>query len=120
MHLCSNVLFGGLLLPGVIVRRNFFFHAGEKSLGNRLFRRVIDGMLARRHRVVDFFFSLRPLEPPERLTRMFSLARRFVIEVEAHPINPEEYRFLTEGGIFRLLGNLPIAKRFAVPPSKPV
>ncbi len=117
MHLCSNVLFGGLLSPGTIVRRNFFFQAGEKSLGNRLFRRFIDHMLARRHRLVDFFFSLPPLEPPERLQRIFSLARLFIIEMETHPLNPEEYRFLTRGEIFRLLGDLPIASRFAVPPS---
>src|SRR5207249_1299806 len=34
-----------------------------------------------------------------------------------HPVNPEEYRFLTGGEMFRLLGDLPIASRFAVPPS---
>ena len=120
MHLCANVVFGGLLSPGTIVRRNFFFQAGEKSLANRLFRRFIDHMLARRHRLVDLFFSLPPLEPPARLQRIFSLARQFIIEMETHPINPEEYRFLTGGEIFRLLGDLPIASRFAVRPSRPL
>ena len=113
MHLCANVLFGGLLWPGTIVRRNFSFRAGEKSLGNRLVRRLIDHVLARRHRLVDFFFSLAPLEPPERLQRFVSLARNFTVEIETHPINADEYRFLTGGEIFRLLGDLQIAVRFA-------
>src|SRR5207245_11014290 len=99
MHLCANVFFGGLLPPETLVRRNFSFQAGEKSLWNRLYRRFVDGMLARRHRLVDFFFSLAPLEPPVRLQRIFSLAREFVVEVETHPVHQEEYRFLTGGEI---------------------
>ena len=117
MHLCANVLFGRLLSPGTIVRRNFSFQAGEKSLGNRLFRRFIDHILARRHRLVDFFFSLAPIEPPERLQRIFSLARNFTVEIETHPINADEYRFLTGGEMFRMLGDLQIALRFAGCPS---
>ena len=117
VHLCPNVLIGGLLPAGTIVRRNFSFMPGEKSLANRLFRRLMDRILARRHRLVDLFVSLAPLDPPERLRRIVSLARRFVVEMETHPVNPEEYRFLTGGEMFRLLGDLPIASRFAVPPS---
>ena len=63
MHLCANVLLGGLLPPGTIVRRNFSFHPGEKSTLNRGYRRVVDGILERQHRMTDFFFSLPPLEP---------------------------------------------------------
>ena len=112
-HLCANILLQGLLPPGTLVRRNFSFQRGEKSLLNRLYRQAVDRMLARRHRVVDFFFSLAPLEPPGRLERIFSLARRFAVEVETHPVKPEEYRFLAEGKIF--LCGLPIASRFAAP-----
>jgi hypothetical protein len=114
MHLCANVLLGGLLPPGTVVRRNFSFQPGEKSLGNRLCRHVVDRILARRHRLTDLFFSLPPLSPPARLERIFSLARRFVVEIETHPLSPAEYRFLTEGGIFGLVGDRPIAPRFAV------
>jgi len=114
MHLCPNVLLGGLLSPGTIVRRNFCFQAGEKSLPNRLFRWFIDRRLARRHSLTDFFFSLPPLEPPERLQRIFELARRFVIELETHPVNPAEYRFLAGGEIFRALGDFSIASHYAV------
>jgi chitin disaccharide deacetylase len=109
MHLCANVLFRGLLPAGTLVRRSFSFQPGEKSAMNRLYRRFVDGMLARRHRVVDFFFALAPLEPPDRLQRIFSLARHFVLEVETHPVNPEEYRFLAGGEIFRRTGDVRIA-----------
>ena len=116
MHLCANVLIGGLLPPGTLVRRNFSFQPGEKSFWNRLYRQVVDRMLARHHRLADFFFSLPPLDPPARVQKIFSLASNFVVEVETHPINPEEYRFLAGGAIFRWTGDLPIARRFAAPP----
>jgi predicted glycoside hydrolase/deacetylase ChbG (UPF0249 family) len=109
MHLCANVLFGGLLPHGTHVRRNFSFQSGEKSAANRTYRRLVDRMLARRHRLADYLFSLPPLEPPSRLERIFSLARQHVVEVETHPVQPEEYRFLTGGGIFRAAGNVRIA-----------
>ena len=114
MHLCTNVLLGGLLPRGAIVRRNFSFHPGEKSFCNRFYRRVVDRMLARRHRVVDFFFSLAPLESRSRVRRVFSLARESAVEVETHPINLEEYEFLTGGEIFRLARDVQIGPASAM------
>jgi hypothetical protein len=113
MHLCANVLWGELLPSGTVVRRNFSFQPGEKGLGNRLYRKAVDRTLARRHRLVDFLFSLPPFEPAGRLQRISSLARKSVVELETHPVNPEEYRFLMEGEFFRQLGDLPVAPRFA-------
>jgi predicted glycoside hydrolase/deacetylase ChbG (UPF0249 family) len=115
MHLSSNVLFRGLLPFGTIVRRHFSKEAGEKPLRNRLFRRFTDVLLSRRHRLVDFFFSLPPLDPPARLRRIFALACQFAVEVETHPANPEEYRFLSSGEVFRWAGNLLIARSFDFP-----
>lgn len=115
MHLCANVLLPGLLPKGTIARRNFSFRPGQKSLFNRLYRSGMDSILARRHRLTDFFFSLPPLEPPSRLEQIFSLARRYVVEVETHPINSDEYRFLADGGLFARTGDVPVAQRFAVP-----
>jgi predicted glycoside hydrolase/deacetylase ChbG (UPF0249 family) len=114
MHLSANVLFRGLLPIGTIVRRHFSEEPGEKPLRNRLFRQFTDVLLARRHRFVDFFFSLPPLEPPARLQRIFSLPSRFYVEVETHPVDPEEYRFLAGGEIFRWAGDCPIAPHYAV------
>lgn len=99
MHLCANVMLQRLLPPNSIVRRNFSFEAGEKSLLNRGYRGCIDRMLKRRHRMTDYFFSLPPLQPETRLLRIAMLARDWVVEVEAHPVNPSEYQFLTQGGV---------------------
>ena len=114
MHLCSNVLLGKLLPAGTMVRRNFSFQPGEKSLYNRLYRRIVDRKLARRHRLTDYFFSLAPLDPPGRLQRIFSLARQSVVEVETHPVNADEYGFLMGDDILRWTEDRPIAHGFAV------
>jgi len=115
MHVCANVLVGRLLPAGTMVRRNFSFRPGEKGWSNRAYRGLVDRMLAKRHRLTDFFFSLPPLEPKSRLQRIFSLARQFVVEVETHPVNPEEYEFLTEGEFFGMAGDIQIARRYMTP-----
>src|SRR5215469_2158613 len=112
MHLCMNVLLQQLLPQATIVRRNFSFERGEKNLWNRLYRKAVDHRLSRRHRLVDYFFSLAPLEPPHRLRRIYSLASQSVIELETHPVQLEEYRYLAGGAIFHEIGDVRI-----VPPS---
>jgi len=112
MHLCANVLLGGLLPRGTIVRRSFSFDRGEKSCANRFYRRAVDYVLARRHSLADFFFSLMPLEPEVRLERIFSLGHQFVVEVETHPINLREHQFLTGGEIVRWVSDCPIAGHY--------
>jgi hypothetical protein len=115
MHLCANVLLTGLLPNGTIARRNFSFRPGQKSFFNRLYRQGMDTILARRHRLTDYFFSLPPMEPSARLEQIFSLARQFVVEVETHPINPDEFRFLADGELFGRTGGIPVASGFVVP-----
>ena len=114
MHLCANVILGRLVPSGVIVRRNFSFRASEKSGINRLYRGAIDSILAKRQRLTDYFFSLPPLEPRSRIDEICSIARRAVVEVETHPVNREEHQFLMGGEFLRIIGNLQIAKTFAV------
>jgi hypothetical protein len=109
MHLCANVLMPGLLTAGSLVRRNFSFQSGEKSFLNRLYRRAVDHVLARRHRLTDFLFCLQPLTPASRLQKIFSLANESTVEVETHPMNQEEYEFLVGGEIFRWTRDLSIA-----------
>ena len=113
LHLCANVQRARLLPAGTLVRRNFSFLPGEKSLVNRLYRKAVDRRLARRHRVVDFLYNLAPLQSKDRLQRIFSSARNSVVEVETHPINPEEHRFLTSGEMLHQLGDLAISPNFA-------
>jgi hypothetical protein len=115
LHLCTNVLWDGLLPAGTIIRRNFSFRSGEKSLVNRLYRKEVDRRLTRRHRLVDFLYNLLPLQPESRLQRIFSQAREAMVELETHPVNPEEYRFLTSGEMLRQLGDIPIAPQFGGP-----
>jgi chitin disaccharide deacetylase len=115
MHLCANVQFSRLLPTGTLVRRNFSFRRGEKSLINRLYRQALDHRLAKRHQIVDFLFPLAPLEPRTRLENIRRLAHDFVVEVETHPVNDDEYSFLTEGEANRWAGEVPIATQFTRP-----
>jgi hypothetical protein len=117
MHLSSNVLLGRLIPVGTVVRRSFSFHKGEKSLLNRLFRDVVDRQLARHYLLTDYFFSLPPLTPRSRLQKIFSLASQFTVELETHPVRPEEYRFLMGGEIFRWARDLSIAARYVNAPA---
>ena len=114
MHLCANVLCQRLLPLGAMVRRSPSFQQHEKSLWNRLYRNALDRRLARRHQLVDYFFSLAPLEPPSRLQRIYSLARQFIVELVVHPINRDEYQYLMAGEIFRHTGHLHIGAPSAV------
>src|SRR5262249_29784167 len=103
MHLCANILVPGLLPAGSLLRRSLSFVPGDRqALHRRFYRRLVDGWLARRHRLVDYFFSLAPL-PADRLARIITLAREYVVEIETHPIDPQEYRFLIGGELFRWL-----------------
>jgi hypothetical protein len=105
MHLCANVVFGELMPAGTLVRRNFSFSPTEKSWINRLYRKSIDKRLQRRHRLVDYLFSLAPIEPLDRLQRIFALSLHTVVELETHPINAEEFQFLNASESFRQLRN---------------
>lgn len=115
MHLCANVVMQELLPTGTLVRRNFSFQRGEKGTINRIYRQFVDGRLGRHHRMVDYLFALPPLDPQERLARIFGLARTHIVELETHPVEPTEHRFLTGGEMFRRLGELRVASRFPAP-----
>jgi hypothetical protein len=105
MHLSANVILGWLLPSGTTVRRNFTFEPGEKSWLNRLYRRAVDRLLAERHPMTDLFYSLLPLEPRSRIEKILGQARDLSVELETHPVNQDEFRFLAEGGIFRCGGD---------------
>jgi len=112
MHLCQNVQFAKLLPGGIRVRRNFSFIRGEKSFLNRAYRNRQDRVLARRHSITDLFFALRPLHPLSRLEEIFALAGKYTIEVETHPVDAEEFKFLMEGGLKRTMGEAEVAQGY--------
>ena len=114
MHLCANVLFANLLPAGTIARRSFSFTASEKGLVNRMYRGLVDIVLARRHDISDFFYSLIPIDAPGRLARILGLARDFVVEVETHPAQPNEHAFLTNGDIFRVANGIQVEGRYSL------
>ena len=114
MHLCANVLLGGLLPIGTIVRRSFSFNPGEKSGLNRMYRRWVDGKIRRSHPITDFFFSIEPINNVERLKRIANLARTSLVELETHPINQDEIRFLTSRDFVGHLGSTRILRDYRV------
>lgn len=116
MHLCANVLMQGLLPKGTMVRRNFSADRGERNLGNHVYRNLVDRRLVRRHQLTDYFFSLPPLEPPARLEQIFALARQHTVEVETHPVNPDEHRYLAGGEFFRQIERLRVARPSTIRP----
>lgn len=106
-HLCANVVIGRLLPAGTRVRRNFSLKAGEKGFLNRSYRQVVDGLLKRRHQLTDYFFSIRPMEPA-RLKKILALSREFTIEVHTHPVEKDEFEFLTGDAFESLTESLPL------------
>ena len=82
---------------------------------NRAYRLVVDRIIARRHDVVDYFFSLAPTSVPGRLERIASLARMDIVELETHAVHAEEYCILTNGELLRRVNPAPIRRPAAVP-----
>jgi predicted glycoside hydrolase/deacetylase ChbG (UPF0249 family) len=107
MHLCPNVLFNRLIPAGMVVRRNFSFFPGEKSLLNRTYRSVVDWWLARRYRLTDYFFDLTQCLQENKLNRVAALARSEDVELMTHPISPEEQAYLMSDEWSELLQKLP-------------
>lgn len=115
MHLCANVILGRLLPAGVIVRRGFSRPAGTRGGLRQLYRTSVDRMLARRHRLTDYFFSLAPLEPVKRLEQIRELSTRFVVELATHPVNSGEYQFLCSDTSYRRAIGLEPVRGFVLP-----
>jgi predicted glycoside hydrolase/deacetylase ChbG (UPF0249 family) len=131
MHLCANVLLQRLIPRGTMIRRTFSLDRGGKSvanhtyrklvnrglgrgLANQAYRTLVDRHIARHHCLTDYFFALPPLEPAERLQRIFALAGQFTVELETHPVIPEEYRYLTGGEFSRQIGAMRVARPSAI------
>jgi len=111
MHLAANVTLQKLLPQGTIVRPNLSFSSGEKGVLNRLYRRWQDHLLARRHRIADFFFDLVPLDP-ERLRKIVEPGRARNVEIETHPFVREQYDFLMQGGLAAICPDFQIARGY--------
>ena len=124
MHLCSNVLFDGLLPANARVRRNLSFAAGEKSLFNRYYRRLVDRRLARRHQLGDFCFALSQQCSIPKLRRVATLAKSFDVELFAHPEVNLEFETLLSDEFARIISadnhEVSVALQPGVNPENPV
>jgi hypothetical protein len=58
MDLCANLVLSKSIPVDMKMRRNFSFWPGEKGFLNRPCRGLIDRWLARRYRLLDYFFDL--------------------------------------------------------------
>lgn len=94
MHLCTNMLIGGIIPAGQKIRRNFSYSRGEKSLLNSMYRSIINVWLSRRYLTTDFLFSLSECIKFGRLERAFELAKTSNVELETHPELTEEFECL--------------------------
>jgi len=112
MHLCANLQRACLISPGIILRRNFHFFPGEKSLLNRGFRALQDFGLRRRYRIADYFFALPPAHKRDGLPRIMDLATRFNVELETHPAIGEECAYLMSDRFAELTARCGIAPRY--------
>jgi predicted glycoside hydrolase/deacetylase ChbG (UPF0249 family) len=93
-HLCMNLLLAAAFPKGTKVRRSFHFSSGERSVPNRAYRAVVDMLLARRYRVVDYFFALSQCLSGERMDRVCVLAQSATVELMTHPANAAEAHYL--------------------------
>jgi predicted glycoside hydrolase/deacetylase ChbG (UPF0249 family) len=94
LHLATNVLLQQLLPAGSRVRRNFSFTRGQKSTLNLWYRRRVDTLLARRHRIGDEFYALSQHLARDAIERLAARAERAEVEVMTHPASPREFAFL--------------------------
>jgi predicted glycoside hydrolase/deacetylase ChbG (UPF0249 family) len=93
-HLYLSMLFAAPIPRGQKVRRTFSFTAGEKSIVNRLCRRVLDRWVVKRYRTTDYFVGLGERGTASRLASVVQLARVANVELMTHPAISEERRLL--------------------------
>jgi chitin disaccharide deacetylase len=115
MHLCSNMLFQGLIPEGVRVRRSFSFGPGQKSIANRLYRSWVDRLLRMKHHTTDFFFALSQHLPVARLRSVAELARQHSVELMTHPQVSREYDCLMSDEYADVIADVPLRTYSCLP-----
>lgn len=106
-HLCSNVLFGRIIPDGSRVRRSFTFMKGERSFGNRLYRRAVDTVLKRRYITTDMFFAASPAVEPNYLMQKVELAKNHNVELMVHLSSQREVEYLMRQEFIDSIGEVP-------------
>ena len=106
MHLCTNMLLDRVISDNEKVRRNFSFSPGEKSLLNRMYRRIVDWWLDRRYFVTDYFFALSQVIQSNRMMHVSELSKVATVELMTHPANAKEYDYLMSDDYLAMMSKL--------------
>jgi predicted glycoside hydrolase/deacetylase ChbG (UPF0249 family) len=99
VHQSLTVMFARSLPTGMKMRPSFTFMSGEKSVPNRLTRRLVNRIMRARFRCPRYFFDIRDIHPElggTGLERRLDLADDDVIEVMTHPGVSDERAVLLE------------------------
>jgi len=111
LHLSANVLLKGLLRrdPG---EKKFFFSPRRKKLAESALSQGHRQQIGKPPSDCGLSVSAIPLEPHGRLARIRTLAQTKAVEIETHPVNSDEYEFLTGDGVVQWANEVPIARSF--------
>jgi predicted glycoside hydrolase/deacetylase ChbG (UPF0249 family) len=94
MHLCGNIIFSRIIPKGTRVRKHFSFLSKQKNLFNLYYRKMSDFFINKRYICTDYFFSLLPVEPTDRLHKIIQYAKFSYVEIMTHPGNTKEFAYL--------------------------
>ena len=106
MHLCANMLASKMLPNAARVRRTFTLDSNVKNPFNRLYRLILDIYVSKRFISTDCFFSIAPVHNYERLQNAVKRAMKENIEIEVHPENIEEFKFLLSDQFQNLMNSV--------------
>jgi hypothetical protein len=93
------------------MRPSFTFMPGEKSLPNRLTRKLVNRIMRSRFRSPRYFFDIRDIHPElggVGLEARLDLANTETVEVMTHPGVPDERAVLLQDGWTALLLGRPL------------
>jgi predicted glycoside hydrolase/deacetylase ChbG (UPF0249 family) len=104
MHLCANVLWGGMLRPGLRIRRPFSVEPAHRNRLYRVYQSALGWWVSRRFVSTDAFFSIVPFQDHLRLEKIAFLGITASVEIEVHPENRDEAGFLRSDSFLQVLG----------------
>jgi len=108
LHLCANMLFAPIFSRGTAIRLTFHFERGEKNFVNRIYRRILNEWLKHRYTTTDRFYSLSQALDSNRLVQIAQLAKRALIELNTHPFQERESKYLLSEEYSEVFGHLDI------------
>jgi predicted glycoside hydrolase/deacetylase ChbG (UPF0249 family) len=110
MHLCTNVLAGGIIPKGTKMRGTFTFERSEKNPLNLLYRRLLKVYISRRFLSTDSFFNIGALKNVKSLRSIINRAVQENIEIGVHPEKPEEGEFIVGHEFGQLLDSVRLGR----------